>query len=82
MLSSRRWRSLPRTVCSLIVQRVEVPMPVDDSAAEFVQMQVAAAVGAIVGGMVTAARMRRRSIAALPAGTGRIDLGADLQVTP
>jgi hypothetical protein len=66
----------PSTGAPPVVQRVEVPAPVDDSTAEFVQMQVAAAVGALVGGMVTAVRMRRRAAAALPAGTGLIDLGA------
>ncbi|MET7397636.1 hypothetical protein ABZS66_29530 [Dactylosporangium sp. NPDC005572] len=57
-----------------VVERVEVRVPVDDERAEIVQMQVAAVVGAVVGGMVTAARMRRRRSAARPAGTGLIEL--------
>lgn len=70
----------PSTGTPPLVQRVEVPVPADDSTAEFVQMQVAAAVGALVGGMVTAVRMRRRSAAARPAGFGRIELGPSIRV--
>ncbi len=57
-------------------------VPVDDSAAEFLRLQVAAAVGALVGGAVTAVRMRRRPAAARPAGPGLIDLTPDVRALP
>jgi hypothetical protein len=44
----------------VVVERVEVPVPVDDTAAEVVQMQLAAAVAAIVAAATTKARLRRR----------------------
>jgi len=44
----------------VVVQRVEVPVPVDDTATEVVQMQLAAAVAAIVAAATTKARLRRR----------------------
>jgi hypothetical protein len=44
----------------VVVQRVEVPVPVDDTAAELVQMQLAAAVAAVVAAATTKARLRRR----------------------
>jgi hypothetical protein len=55
-------------------QRVEAPVrvPVDDTTAEILQMEVAAALGAAVGAGVTAARLRRRRYRC--AGTGFIDL--------
>jgi hypothetical protein len=59
------------------VQRVEVPVPTDDGAAQLLQMHVAAAVGALAGGMFTAVRMRRRWAATRPGGTpGLIELSA------
>jgi hypothetical protein len=45
---------------SVVVERVEVPVPVDDTAAEVFQMQLAAAVAAIVAAATTKARLRRR----------------------
>jgi hypothetical protein len=45
---------------SVVVERVEVPVPVDDMAAEVVQMQLAAAAAAIIATAVTKARLRRR----------------------
>jgi hypothetical protein len=45
---------------SVVVQRVEVPVPVDDITAEIVQMQLAAAAAAVTAAAVTKARLRRR----------------------
>ena len=45
---------------SVVVQRVEVPVPVDDTTAELFQMQLAAAVAAIIAAATTRARLRRR----------------------
>jgi hypothetical protein len=42
----------------VVIERVEVPVPVDDTAAEMVQMQLAAA--AVIAVTVTKARIRRR----------------------
>jgi hypothetical protein len=42
----------------VVIERVEVPVPVDDTAAEMVQMQPAAA--AVIAIAVTKARIRRR----------------------
>jgi hypothetical protein len=44
----------------VVVERVEVPVPVDDTAAEVVQMNLAAALAAVVAAAVTKARLRRR----------------------
>ena len=44
----------------VVVERVEVPVLVDDTAEEVVQMQLAAAVAAIVAAAMTKARLRRR----------------------
>src|SRR4051794_33020216 len=44
----------------VVVERVEVPVPVDDTATEVVQMNLAAAVAAVIAAAVTKARLRRR----------------------
>jgi hypothetical protein len=56
----------------VVVERVEVPVPVDDTVAEVVQMQLAAAVAAILAAATTKARLRRRY--QHPTGSAVIDI--------
>jgi hypothetical protein len=51
----------------VVVERVEVPVPIDDIATELVQMQLAAAAAAIVTAAMTKARLRRRDDRAVSA---------------
>jgi hypothetical protein len=57
---------------AVVVERVEVRVPVDDTAAEIVQMQLAAAVAAVTATALTRARSRRRQVR--PAGSAVIDI--------
>lgn len=61
----------------MVVQRIEVPVPVDDNAGELVRMQIAAILGVVVAARVTVVRLRRhyRSEGGTPAAGGIIDLG-------
>ena len=56
----------------VVVERVEMPVPVDDTTAELVQMQLAAAVAAVIAAATTKARLRRRY--QHPTGSAVIDI--------
>jgi hypothetical protein len=58
--NARPPRPVEPSTTSVVIERVEVPVPVDDTSTEIEQMLVVAALAATVAAAVTKARLRRR----------------------